>query len=212
MSSNRFISRTLATGVAILVMIGLVMSALHYAMPSYNPGFKRYPTATILHIVPGALYLGLAPLQFMRFVREKWIHIHRALGWALSVCAMLVGTTAFFMAMIFPFSGVAESISVGFFASLFLCAIVKGLVKIRAKEVIPHKEWMTRAFALGLGIATSRIIFLPFYFSMANPKQAQVQVLFIASFIAGFSVHLLATELWIRRARRKRRAFESKRS
>jgi uncharacterized membrane protein YozB (DUF420 family) len=72
-----------------------------------------------------------------------------------------------------------------------LIAIIKGVVNIRAKNIALHREWMIRAFAISLAIATSRIIFLPFFFAIPSPTLNQVEVLFIASFISAFSAHLI---------------------
>lgn len=190
-----------ATTIGILIITGVGMSALHYFRDPYNAGFIKYPLVTFFHIIPGAVYLLLAPFQFMSSIRNRWIYIHRLMGRIISMLAIVVGITAFFMAIVFPFSGMIESISVGFFAIIFLMAIVKGIKEIRAKNVVLHREWMLRAFALGLAIATSRIIFLPFFFAIADHTLAQIKVLFNTSFILAFSAHLIFAEIWIRRTR-----------
>lgn len=201
MTSKPLEMKLLTIIIGLLVIIGIGMSGLHYIRDSYNPGFEKHPIITFLHIIPGTIYLGLAPLQFITSIRKKWIYIHRTIGRIISVLAIIVGVTAFFMAVVFPFSGMLESISVGVFATFFLFAIVKGVVKIRAKNIVQHREWMLRAFALGLAIATSRIIFLPFFFAILNPTLKQVELLFIISFILAFSAHLIFAEIWIRRTR-----------
>ncbi|MEL7003323.1 MAG: DUF2306 domain-containing protein [Bacteroidota bacterium] len=197
-------AKLLAFIVGLLVIIGIGMSGLHYIRDSYNPGFEKYSTITFIHIVPGAIYLGLAPFQFIALIRRRWLNVHRIIGRTISALAIMVGITAFFMAIVFPFSGMLESISVGIFATVFLYSIVQGLLKIRAGNIAHHREWMLRAFALGLAIATSRIIFLPFFFALVNPTLEQVEVLFITSFILAFSFHLILAEIWIRRTREQK--------
>lgn len=188
----------MAVVVAILVITGIGMSVLHYLREPYNPGFIKHTTVTNLHIIPGTIYLLLAPFQFVSFIRNKWMSAHRWIGRIISLLAIIVGLTSFFMAVVFPFSGLTESVSVTFFATIFLLAIVKGIWHIRARNVARHREWMTRAFALGLAIATSRIIFLPVFFGFADPSLAQIKTLFITCFILAFTSHLVIAELWLR--------------
>lgn len=201
MTSKQITLKILMTVIGFLVLVGIMMSGLHYIREPYNAGFAKYPIVTIFHILPGTIYLALAPFQFISLIRNKWINIHIWTGRIISMFAMIVGLTAFFMAIVFPFSGLIESISVGFFAIIFLVAIIKGVVNIRAKNIALHRAWMIRAFALGLANATSRIIFLPFFFAISSPTLKQVEVLFIASFISAFSAHLIFAEIWIRRTR-----------
>ena len=195
-------TKILAAIIGILAITGIGMSVLHYFRDPYNPGFIKYSIITSLHIVPGTIYLVLAPFQFLPLIRNKWMGIHRWVGRLIFVLALLVGTTAFFMAIVIPFSGLIESLTVGFFAILFLLAIVKGLVNVRAKNIVLHREWMIRAFALGIAIATSRIIFLPIFFSIVSPTLEQVKTLFIVCFVFAFTVHIAFAEFWIRRTRK----------
>jgi hypothetical protein len=44
---------------------------------------------------------------------------------------------------------------IGLFGSLFLYALGKGFVHVRAGRVALHREWMIRAFAIALAIAHS---------------------------------------------------------
>lgn len=194
--------KMMITVIGILVLVSIVMSGLHYFLDPYNKGFSKYPVVTNLHIIPGTVYLLIAPFQFISYIRNKWINAHIWLGRIISIFAVIVGFTALFMAMIFPFSGLVESISVGFFTILFLVAIVKGIINIRTNNIALHREWMIRAFALGLAIATSRIIFLVLFFSITNPTLAQIKVLFIGCFILAFLTHLILAELWILRTRK----------
>jgi len=195
-------TKFLMTIIGILAITGIGMSILHYFRDSYNPGFDKYSVITFFHIIPGTVYLLLAPFQFMSLIRNNWINMHRWVGRIISILAIVVGITAFFMAIVFPFSGMIESISVGFFSIIFLMAIVKGIMQIRANNIALHREWMIRAFALGLAIATARIIFLPIFFSIVDPALWQIKTLFITCFILAFSVHLIFAEFWIRRTRK----------
>ena len=65
-----------------------------------------------------------------------------------------------------------------------------------------HREWMIRAFAIGLAVATQRVIFIPALFAEADPTEGPVATLSAVSFLAAFAVHVSVAEAWIRLTRR----------
>jgi uncharacterized membrane protein YozB (DUF420 family) len=103
---------------------------------------------------------------------------------------------------VIPFSGRLESVINSFFALLFLVSLAKGLYYIRTKQIDLHREWMIRAFAIGLGPATMRLIFVPSLIVIGQPTHEQIMMLSIVSFTVAFSVHAGFAELWIRKTHR----------
>ena len=73
---------------------------------------------------------------------------------------------------------------------------------IRAGRVVLHREWMIRAFAIGL--ATMRLIFVPALLIVAGPTDGQLAFLSVASFTTAFVMHASVAELWIRLTRTSR--------
>jgi hypothetical protein len=106
------------------------------------------------------------------------------------------------MGLVIPFSGWPERVIIGLFGTLFLVALVKGFVHVRAGRVALHREWMIRAFAIGLSIATMRLIFIPAMLVVADLTDEQIAVLSVASFAAAFVLHASVAELWICATRR----------
>jgi hypothetical protein len=107
------------------------------------------------------------------------------------------------MGLVIPFSGWPERVVVGLFGSLFLFALIKGFVHVRTGRVALHREWMIRAFAIGLAIATQRVIFFPaLIITMSDPTDGSFGTLLIAALAAAFVVHASVAETWIRATRR----------
>jgi glycerol uptake facilitator-like aquaporin len=106
------------------------------------------------------------------------------------------------MGLVIPFSGWTESVVITIFGTLFLLALGKGFAAIRAGRVAQHREWMIRAFAIGLSIATMRLIFIPALIMTANPTDQQIAILSNLSFTLAFMLHATVAELWIRSTRR----------
>jgi uncharacterized membrane protein len=196
--------RPLAAAVGFLALVGVAASATHYLYEPYNPGFLEYPTIVALHVVLGDVYLALAPFQFVRRIRSRHLGYHRWAGRVLVSIGLVVGATALFMRLVIPFSGWIERVYISLFGTLFLVTLIKGFVHIRANQVALHREWMIRAFAIGLSIATMRLlIFIPAVLVVADPTQSQLQPLSAASFLVAFVVHACVAEAWIHSTRRR---------
>jgi len=62
---------------------------------------------------------------------------------------------------------------------------------------------MIRAFAIGLAIATARLIFFPaLLITMTDPSEKRFGSLLVVSLAVAFVVHAGVAELWIRATRR----------
>ena len=185
----------------LLAFIGVGASASFYFKDPYNPGFVEHPIITGIHVVLGGVYLAFAPFQFVQRIRNRAMGYHRWMGRLLAGSGLVVGAGGFFLGVFVPFSGWPERMVIGFFSVFFFVAIAKGVLYARAHEAGLHREWMIRAFAIGLGIATMRIIFVPILIAIGNPTQEQAEFFSILSFTVAFVVHALAAELWIRHTR-----------
>ena len=121
----------------------------------------------------------------------------------LVAVALVVGAEALFLAIFVAFSGWPGRVGNGFFAVFFLFATAKAVVHIRRRDVARHREWMIRAFAIALGIATMRLLFLPALIiaNVESPTDDIVRLLSVASFMTAFCTHAAVAELWIRRTR-----------
>ena len=193
----------LAAVVSFLAFIGIAASATHYLYEPYNPGFLKYPTIVALHVILGGVYLLLAPFQFVKRIRSRHLGYHRWAGRFLVSVGLVVGMTALFMGLVIPFSGWIERGYIGAFGTFFLLALVRGFVHVRAGRVALHREWMIRAFAIGLSIATQRLIFIPALLVLADPTLEQFRALSAAAFLAAFVAHARAAEAWIRLTRNR---------
>lgn len=194
----------LVTAVGFLALVGVAASVAYYLREPYNPGFLQFPTIVALHVVLGGVYLALAPVQFVKRIRSRHIGYHRRAGRVLVAIGLVVGTTALFIGLIIPFSGWAERVVIGLFGSLFLFALIKGFVHVRAGRVALHREWMIRAFAIGLSIATQRLIFVPALLVVGDPTLDQLRAISAAAFLAAFVAHAGVAEAWIRLTRNHR--------
>jgi uncharacterized membrane protein len=158
-----------------------------------DAGFARHVALTLIHILPGGLFLVLAPLQFLPSIRQKHLLLHRWMGRILVVIGLIVGASALVMSFKLNIGGPNETAATTLFAIVFLYCLIKAFRHIRRKEVARHREWMIRAFGAGLGVATTRpIVGMFFAFRRLTPHE-----FFGIAFWLGFTITFLAAEAWV---------------
>ncbi len=163
--------------------------------------FARHPVMISLHVLAGALFLVLALLQLSSRIRGRYPAYHRWSGRLLVVLGGLTAIAGLYFGLLMPYAGAWEASAIALFGGLFLVAIGKGVVAIRRGNVIAHREWMIRAFAVAIGISTVRIVaaILDLTLTPAGFTPARI---FVLSIWIGLSMTVIAAELWLARTRR----------
>jgi uncharacterized membrane protein len=165
-----------------------------------DAGFARHMALTLLHILPGGLFLVLAPMQFLPSIRQKHLQFHRWTGRVLVICGLIIGVTALVMSYKMNIGGPNETAATSLFAIIFLICLIKAYRHIRRKEVERHREWMIRAYGVALGVATTRpIVGMFFAFRRLTPHE-----FFGIAFWLGFTITFLAAEAWVDYTRQQR--------
>jgi uncharacterized membrane protein len=201
--------RPLTITIGTLVVIGVLASATYPFRPPLHERFPEYPQVVAVHVALGGLYLALAPLQLVGRIRSRWPTYHRWAGRLLVATGLVSGGAGLFIAWVIPFAGWPERIILGFFGLLFALSLAMGFRRIRAAQVAPHREWMLRAFAIGLAIATDRVIVIPAVLVMVmrdaapTPTRDQLELVAILAFTIAFTLHTVLAEVWIRATRRR---------
>jgi len=158
-----------------------------------DAGFARHMALTLIHILPGALFLVLTPLQFVPGIRQKHLQVHRWMGRVLVVSGLIIGATALVMSYKMNIGGPNETAATTLYGIVFLFCLIKAYRHIRRKEVARHREWMIRSYGVGLGVATTRpIVGMFFAFRRLTPHE-----FFGIAFWLGFTITFLAAEAWI---------------
>jgi hypothetical protein len=208
----RLLIRAITTIVVILAIIGIVVVIrrsltlagvikpfVHPKYGAFDSGFQLNKALTFVHIIPGALFMILAPLQFVPGIRARHLWFHRLSGRLVVVLGLIIGITALIMSFKTNIGGATETSATVVFAIIFLFSLVKGFYHIRRHEVALHREWMIRMFAIGFAIATVRpIVGMFFAFSRLSPHQ-----FFGIAFWIGFTIHFIAAEVWINYTRKR---------
>lgn len=167
--------------------------------------FAQRRGTVLWHVVPGGLFLLFAPLQFVRRIRQRHIALHRRSGRALLLLAFASVPSALYFGFIEPAGGRAESLVIGLFGMLFVVALARAWLAIRAKRVSLHREWMIRAFAVALGISMVRVYAAPLDV-LLTARDVSSGAIFVISLWCGFGTTSLLAEYWILHTRPRARA------
>ena len=161
----------------------------------FNARYYEHPYLTLVHLVAGFLFMTLGPLQFVAAIRNRWLRFHRWCG-RIFIVASLVGVfSAFVFVPVLPIFGTFTSrVAASFGGGLFLICLVKGYVHILRREIPQHREWMIRAFAIGLGISTFRVL-IPLL--MMPPLRATFPEAWDTVTWLGFTLNAVIAEAWI---------------
>jgi uncharacterized membrane protein len=157
----------------------------------FNPVWR---SAFYIHIFGGMLAIALGPLQFIKFLRRKYLEAHRLIG-KTYVIAILFLAAPMGLYMAFYANG-------GFYASLgfFLMSILwfyttfMAVKTIRQKKIDEHINWMVRSYALTFAAVTLRILVPLFSFT----TEMESHTIEISTAWMSWLVNLVAAEILIR--------------
>ena len=158
-------------GLVLLSLVPILAGAVRVAeltssveITPKNARFFASPLPVLLHIFSVSLYSLLGAFQFapgLRRSRPRW---HRLAGRVLIPSGFLAALTGLWMTHFYPwpqYDGTALYVMrlvVGF--AMTLCLLL-GVLAIQKRNFSQHGEWMSRAYALGLGAGTQVFTHIP---------------------------------------------------
>src|SRR6266478_10167976 len=217
MSANRGLVRCVWVAVIFLAFIGIAvaarrsivllrpgaLSARNNPAADMDSSFADRRVLTLTHILPAMLFMALGPLQFVRGLRSKHPRVHRWSGRIFLTASAVVGVTGLRLAYGKTIGGVDEKAAITLFGTFFLIALARGLWHAMRREFAQHREWMIRGYAIGLAVATIRPIMGTFFAAaMICGHRPDSHEFFGTAFWIGFTLQMIAAEIWINYTRR----------
>jgi Predicted membrane protein (DUF2306) len=208
-SSRATGSKAIWAGTVLLVLIGAAAVVVRIIVLATGPragradvdtGFAQHPALTLVHILPGALFFLMVPLQFVRRIRNRAPRLHRWTGRVALMLGLVIGLSAAVMSLRMAIGGINEMTATLLFDALFLFCLVKGWLSARRRDFVRHREWMIRMFGIALGIATARPI-MGVFFATSRVTHLTPHEFFGIAFWLGFTITLVAAESWINYSR-----------
>jgi hypothetical protein len=99
--------------------------------------------------------------------------------------------------------GMDEKAAITLFGTFFLIALTKALRHALRREFAQHREWMIRGYAIGLAVATIRPIMGTFFAAaLMAGHTPEPKEFFGTAFWIGFTLQMIAAEIWVNYTRR----------
>ena len=127
----------------------------------------------IPHTLAGTLALLIGPVNFSSHIRERHRQIHRILG-RIYVLSVFVGS----------FTGIALAAGrpglpgTSMQAAAWMICTTAGFITARNRQIIQHRQWMARSYAVTFTFVSSRVLNLvPAYWSHLGDVLSAVGVI-----------------------------------
>jgi hypothetical protein len=182
--------------IAVAVVVRRVVALVHPSqggppqMAGLDAAFASHTALTLAHILPALLFVSLLPFAYSRRFGAS-DRVERL----LFPLGVIVGITAYLMSS-YAVGGWVERSAVLFFNSLFLFSLLRAWWCMRQGETQRKQQWMARAVAILLGIATTRPV-MGVFFATSTLTHLKPQQFFGIAFWIGFSINLIVIELWL---------------
>ena len=179
-------------------IVRLIQLAGGAAITPANARFFASPLPVVLHIVGAAVYALLGAFQFAAGFRRRRPGWHRLAGRLLVPCGLLVGLSALWMTLFYPrpdgVGPLLTSLRLLFGSGMVAC-LVLGVTTIRRGNVVAHRAWMARGYAIGLGAATQMLTLMVGELIIGPPGELSRALLMGA----GWAINLAVAERAIRK-------------
>lgn len=122
-----------------------------------------YNTSFYIHIAAGALCIGTALIQFSRYLLKKSKAIHRISGKIYVFVVLFLGAPTGLYMSFFAKGSFWERALFMFMAGWWFITTLYGLSTIHKRNVVAHKIWMIRSYAMAMTAVTFRVYHITFY-------------------------------------------------
>ncbi|HEY5759534.1 MAG TPA: DUF2306 domain-containing protein [Steroidobacter sp.] len=186
----------------VLMLLGAVLAATNamlfmnidaYGHPGIKSRFYATEIAGWMHTLGGAIAVVLGPWQFLSRVRARWPRVHVWIGRAY-LLAVLIGALGGLYFAPTSVGGNPGVIGFGILAVFWLYSGTQAYVSIRRRDVVAHRRWMIRNYALTFAAVTLRLELGVLQLSGLN-----FDIAFPIVAWSSWVLNWLVAEMWLRR-------------
>lgn len=182
-------------GIAVVEIVQIPLDLL----PEDSRHLRGVPVRHFAHVVAGVLFGLLGPLQFGRVLAGRFGRLHRITGRIFVAAGALLALSS--LALIWELPHSTTPLVTGarlVFGLALAAALWQAMATIRVRNIVRHRAWMIRAYALGIGATAVSFIMFPIYIATGAPPSGLLSdLLFVGAWIGT----LLVAEVLIRRRR-----------
>lgn len=171
------------------------------ALPEDSARIATVPLTHFVHAIAGATFGIIGPIQFGRVLARKFGALHRIMGRVFVAAGGFLALSSLLLLWAFP-DGAAPLVSAGrlVFGIALGLALIMAMRAVRARDFTTHRDWMIRAYAIGIGATAVSNVFIPIYIIMGEPPTGLFSDII---FIGLWTVCVIIAEIIVRRLHRK---------
>ena len=163
---------------AVLRLLG--MSEFMATGKSADPADQHYVShlwITLIHLIPGTLFILLGPLQFSSSIRNRWPQYHRWAGRIALFCGLFTAIAGLVMNATFPaVGGMTKAVVLTIFGIFQIVALLVAWRAIMQRKFDMHRDWMIRAYAIALSVSTMRFFMIPYFILFGMPSEIIIDI------------------------------------
>jgi hypothetical protein len=122
-----------------------------------------YTICFYTHIFAGAVCISTALVQFSRYILKKSKAIHRWSGKLYVAVVLFIGAPTGLYMSFFAKGSFWERALFMFMAAFWFITTYYGFTTIHKKNVLAHRIWMMRSYAMAMTAVTFRVYHIVFY-------------------------------------------------
>lgn len=152
----------------LFAFVGLMLAYVlrhneHFLIDAKDPVWQHYQPFKwwlLPHGLAGACALLLGPMQFSDRLRQRYIKLHRVVGWSYIVGAFILAPLGAYIQYFEERMGASRTFSVAALVDAILLMTTTGiaLAFVRQGKVQQHRQWMTRSYAVALVFLEVRVV------------------------------------------------------
>lgn len=187
----------LATLLPIVLALVQVVQIPLGALPEDSQRLTATPLLHFMHVLGGATFAILGPVQFGRALLPRFGRLHRILGRIFVATGAMISLSSLGLLSHFPdtysvaISGGRLVFGIGLGIALFMA-----MRAIFARDIVRHRNWMIRAYAIGIGATAVTMVFFPIYLITGEPPQGLVADI---AFLGAWTACVVFAEILVRR-------------
>jgi uncharacterized membrane protein len=161
---------TICTVIPVMMAAARLVQIPLGALPEDSRRLASVPVAFFLHALAGVLFGVLGPLQFVRALCLRFGTLHRLAGrvFALAGAGLALSGLALLLQVQSIATGLLDAAR-GVFGLALIAVLVLGVAAARAHDMLRHRAWMIRAYAIGMGQGTVALVMFPIYLITGEP-------------------------------------------
>ena len=180
----------------ILALVQVVQIPLG-ALPEDSLRLSVAPVWHFMHVLGGATFGILGPIQFSRVLMRKYGRLHRVLGRVFVAAGAMISISSLSLLWHFPDTySVAMNSGRLLFGIALGVALVMAMQTIRKRDFTRHRNWMIRAYAIGIGATAVTMVFFPIFVITGQPPTGIVADI---AFLGAWTACISFAEVLVRR-------------